>query len=302
MNCTSLRDVYYDDTEGQWESINIGVGNTCLLNAKIHFVTATNGNEKFMSLQEALDAYEGGVIQLQANADSVVVAKNVVVDLDGFSIASVSVTTGELAVLDSKTDDYSVADNDYGKVVSISGTVKPADGYIAIAEADGTSYHRVTLEITDMVLRSADAGVYYNCNFNGDELVASRVASYGVALSLKGTPAIGAAGSKYSVFTKFASGSNTPSTLLKNVMQEANTETQNDRNANMQVYGRAYIQIGDTYIYGETVSRSFRQQVELVDLAWNTLTVDQQAAVHAMYRSFQKDMASWTIPNIKNSF
>ena len=35
--CTSLTDVYYNGTEEEWNSIEIGEENECLLNAKIHF-------------------------------------------------------------------------------------------------------------------------------------------------------------------------------------------------------------------------------------------------------------------------
>jgi len=262
---------------------------------------AINGEEKFTTLQEALDAYQTGTIQLLTNVDSVTITKNAVVDLNGFSISSVTATAATLTVLDSKTDDYSVADNDYGKIASLTGTITPATGYIAIAEKDGTSYHKVSLKITHMSLRSADAGVYYKCTCNGDEMVAAQVTSYGVALSVRGTPKIGESGTGYSVFTNFVSGNNTPSTLLKNVMKDTNTVERNNSNADVQVYGRAYIQIGDSYIYGETVSRSFREQVELVDTIWSTLTAQQQTAVLEMCRTFQEDMAAWTIPNIKNS-
>ena len=263
---------------------------------------ACNGETTFATLQEALDAYEGGTIQLQADVDSVTVTKNAVIDLNGFDIASVKMTSATLKVLDSKTDDYTIADGDYGKIAFfIGGTVTPAEGYIAIGELDGFAYHKVSLEITDMTLRSADAGVYYKCTFNGDEMVAEQVTSYGVALSVRGTPTIGTLGTQYSAFTEFTSGANTPSTLLKNVLKETNTTAQNNRNADMKVYGRPYIQIGERYIYGETVSRSFREQVELADTIWSTLTAEQQTAVQEMYRTFQTEMDTWTIPNIKAS-
>ena len=300
-DCTGLTDVYYSGTEAKWNAMEIGEDNEPLLDARIHCMTVSNGEEMFATLQEALDAYETGIIQLQADVDSITVTKNAVVDLNGFSIASVSVTAGELTVLDSKTDDFTVVDGDYGKIAAISGNVKAADGYIAITEEDGASYHKVSLETTDMTLRSADAGIYFNCLFNGDEVVQENVTTCGVVLSLKATPEIGASGSAYSVFHKFATGADTPGTLLQNVMKETCTVTQNNRRAEMQVYGRAYIQVGDTYIYGETVSRSFREQVELVDEAWSTLTDEQKTEVLAMYNTYKEAMSTWTIPNIKNN-
>ncbi len=36
-DCVNLKDVYYGGTESQWNSIDIGVDNECLLNADIHF-------------------------------------------------------------------------------------------------------------------------------------------------------------------------------------------------------------------------------------------------------------------------
>jgi len=152
-----------------------------------------------------------------------------------------------------------------------------------------------------MTLRSADAGVYYNCSFSGDELVAEHVTSYGVALSAKGVPEIGLAGTAYSTFYDFAAGSNMPGTLLKNVLKKTGTAEQNQLRAELQVYGRAYMQVGDTCIYGETASRSFREQIELADEAWNTLAAEQKAEVQEMYRTFRESMVDRTIPNLKSS-
>jgi len=304
--CHSLTDVYYNGTEDQWNAIYIGSENEPLTNATIHFTEqqshrASNGDAMFATLQEALDAYETGIIQLLASAEGVTVNKDAVVDLNGFDIAAVTVNAGGMTVLDSKTDDYTVADRDYGKIATISGNVKSADSYIAIAEADGTSYHKVSLKITHMSLRPANAGVYYKCDINGDEMVAAKVTSYGVALSLMGAPTIGGKNTGCSVFTNFVSGSNTTSTLLKNVLKATNTAERNNCNAEMPVYGRAYIQIGDSYIYGETVSRSFRQQVEILDTIWSTFTSAQHTAFLSMYHTFRESVEAWTIPNIKSS-
>ena len=69
----------------------------------------------------------------------------------------------------------------------------------------------------------------------------------------------------------------------------------------MRICGRAYIQIGDSYVYSETVSRSFRQQVELADAIWKTLTTAQKLAALTMYRTYREEMAIWTLPNMKAS-
>ncbi len=117
---------------------------------------------------------------------------------------------------------------------------------------------------------------------------------------LEVTPEIGRAGCGYSRFETFKTGKNVPSTLLRNILKSSNTEIRNACNADMQVYGRPYIQTAGGYIYGECVNRSFREQVEQADADWADLTPEQQTALIELYRAFQSAMEDWVLLNVKN--
>ena len=264
-------------------------------------IEAIIGDQTYATIQEAVTAYTTGVIVLQKDVEAVTVSKDVVIDLNGCDIGTATATDATLYCLDSQTDDHTVADDVYGKIGTYTGNVVAQNSYLAIAEDNGTSYHKYTLEIVDMTLRAENAGVYYNCKFAGDELVSAQVVSYGVAVSVRGTPVVGAAGCGYSSFTSFQSGENAPSTLLKNILSATNSDYQNNRNAQMLVYGRAYIETADGYIYGDTVSRSFRQQVELADASWASLSAEQQTALTDLYQAFTAVVDTWTVPNTKGN-
>lgn len=240
------------------------------------------------------------MIVLEADATGLEFTGDTYVDLNGYSISGVTVTNGTLYCMDSQTADYTVADGMYGRLTEVSGAVQAAEGYLQVTEDGGSSFHKVDLEITDMTLRPASAGVYYQCNFSGDEVVAARVERYGVALSLHGEPTADALGVA-SYFTDFQAGQGSnsgSSTLLKGIMKPTNRQQVNAKNAELEVYGRAYIQTVDGYMLGTAVKRSLRQQVELVDAMWDTLDADQKAAVAQLYETYPAVMSGWDIPNI----
>ena len=179
------------------------------------------------------------------------------------------------------------------------------DGYLMVKETEGLSFHRVNLQMIAMTLRTNNCGIYYKSAFSGDEVVAREVKTFGVALNAIGVPDESNmnATTKYSVLTGFRPGADgnkdKTSTLLKNVIKPTNAPLMNNTNANRLIYGRAYIQTEDGYMFGATVSRSFRQQVEAVDAMWDSLGATQKSLLTQMYLLFSKLMSSWNIPSIK---
>ena len=243
-------------------------------------------------------------VKLAQNAEDLVVEGGSTIDLNGYSVNGLTVS-GDAAVYitDSATDDYTVADGVYGKISgTIEGIVLPGDGYMQVVEEDGISFHCVNLEIYAMTLRPDAAGVYYTSYFAGDEVVAAQVESYGVALSVKGEPTPGDKNCGYSVFSDFKAGEGAneaaSGTLLKNILKTTNKDAANIRNATMAVYGRAYLKTSDGYVFGGTVSRSLKEQVEAVDAVWATLQPKQKAAAAAMYETYPSVMSNWNVPNM----
>lgn len=254
---------------------------------------------------------ESAVMQLTQNEATLTIEEDTVLDLNGYTVSQVSVTGGTLTVLDSKTDDYTVADGAYGKIVAATGAVKAQEGYMAIQETDvGTSYHKVDLTITAMSLRSKVDGeykpsVYYKSAFKGDEKVAENVESYGIALSLYNNPTADGSNknSAYSKFTEFqagAQGNSGNGTLLSGIMKLTNSAEANQRNAEYQVYGRSYLKTkaGD-YIYGNCVNRSLKQQLEAIAGMWKTYSAAVQNTVLDLCDAYKDVVSTWdNLPEI----
>ncbi len=276
--------------------------------AQKHVALVGVGDEQFgyPTISIALtNAPANSTLQLLCDIEEdVVIFQDLVFDLNGFNVTGdVSVTSGaKFFVKDSQTDDYTIWDGSgYGKLKGKVTGVQAEDGYIMIAEPDGVSFHLVDLQMTDMTLRASAVGVYYKCNFAGDEIVAQHVDRYGVALSVAGEPTADAPGicSWYDSFIPGNGGNAVNGTLLQGIMKTTNTESVNAENAEIAIYGRAYILTKDgQYIFGECVNRSFREQVELVDAQWHELTTEQQLAVLNMYKSYESVIGKWDIPNI----
>lgn len=275
--------------------------------------TATAYDDLNVALRNAGD---GLVTMLKPVTADVAVSGDASLDLNGNSITGkVTVADGKtLYCMDSETDDYDVADNKYGRISQIIGTVKPveeesdlaADGYLMVSEEDGTSFHRVNLQLTAMTLRAEQAGLYYKSNFAGDQVVARHVDTFGVALSVKEVPEADNLETlcKYSWFDNFQSGENgnlneNTSTLLKNVMKPTNSDFMNNGNASKLIFGRAYVKLNDgTYLFGAHAARTFRQQVEDVNDILKSLTPEQKTAVKDMCGAYIDVVRGWAISDI----
>ncbi len=284
---------------------------------------AVIGSTTYESLAKAVENYNdtSTVIQLLKSTDeNITISKNVYLDLNGHDVTgAVNVSAGTLYCMDSQTDDYTVKDSaGYGKLTNVSGNVEgiPADAacvekgyqYLMINEDDSLSFHRVNLHIHAMTLRAEEVGLYYKCKFGGDELVKENVKQFGIALSVQDIPDANnlERDCKYSIFTEFNVGEQTEektSTLLKGVMKTSNAYMINQRNANMPVYGRAYILTEDGYVFGNFVKRSLVNQVEDIasDKYWTGYDEQQQEAAIAMYRQYNSLMRSWKVTNIESA-
>lgn len=271
--------------------------------------TGTSGN----SLADAVEnATAGDTLVLYRNTSEAFTAtKNLILDLNGCSIANtVSATDGStLYVKDSQTADYTVSDEVYGKVNAISGDVQglgedeAGDVYVKIPEEDdGISFHAVSLKIKKSSLRPNEVGLYFKCDFSGDEVVAEYVESFGIAMSVTGEPDESTLENPkhFTRFEKadFGTGEENTSTILTNIMKDGQGYNTNQRNANMSVYGRAYIEIDGVYTFGIARSRSLKEQLEGIDEKWASLTTTEKNGAVALYNRFTRILKQWTIPSL----
>lgn len=285
-----------------------------------HLVDGNGIYATYDTFAEALEAYtydeaRGNYIQLTKDVSKPNINKTLVVDLCGFYLTYPTINDGvTLYAMDSQTDDFTTDDEmAYGMVYhpTVVGTGAvlavpvesnaAGDGYLMIAEGTaGYSFHRVKLNIKSMSLRASAAGVYYTCEFMGDEIVAENVKSFGIALSawMEPTDANLKDNCLFTANTEFTTDA-VHGVLLSGIMKETNSVEQNQANAEIAVYGRAYIETDAGYAFGTCVTRTLRQQMEDIDLIWNSLTDTQKAGVLDMYDQFAATMQDWNIPNIK---
>lgn len=267
------------------------------------FPEATINGANYSKLRTALAVAKAGqtvVLHLDITDAITVPDKAILIDLNGHDMRSVTVTGSAVSFKDSQTDDISVADGCYGEIATIVGTANAADGYIKVTDG-ATSFHKINLSITAMSLRASVAGVYYKSNFQTDAVAEKFIKQYGIALSVIGEPDETNMGttSAYTYLTNFANGDVT-GTLLKNIMNPGNTDVDNNNNANTAIYGRPYILTKDgQYIFGDTVQRSLKQQVEAVDEVWGECSGIARETMLLMYNRFKNVMSGWNIPNIK---
>jgi len=279
---------------------------------------ATVGGDGFSSLQAAVTASNGNLVILRADADeNVVISSDVVLDLNGFDVQSVSVTgNNTLYVMDNKTDDYDVADNDYGRILTVSGQVEglpessdlAQDGYLAVTEADGTSFHRVNLQIIGVGLRAENSGMYYQSKFAGDQVVQRNIVAYGIALGANEAPSFRSktyTAMDADTWTPGSAGNAANGTLLEGVMKKTNTYSVNNRNSNMQIYGVAYVELANGQrMLGKTVHYSLREIFEGTDgivgadEIFSGLGENQKNAILTFVTTYQTVTRLWNIPNI----
>lgn len=276
-----------------------------------HLIDGDGVYATFDTFAEALAAYtydadRGNYIQLTKDVSNATVDKTVVVDLNGFYLSHPTICDGVvLYAMDAQTDDFTIEDDmAYGMVyyptIDGEGTVVACDGYLRITEGKSYSFHRVIMQIKSMSLRASAAGVYYTCEFKGDEIVCENVKSCGIALSAWMEPTA-ANLNEMCLFTAnagFVSGES-QGVLLSGIMKDTNTAEKNCANGETAVFGRAYIETADGYTFGACVTRTLRQQLEDIDLIWTSLTDVQKASVLSMYEQFSDAMTDWNIPNIK---
>ena len=211
--------------------------------------------------------------------------------------------------MDTATADYRIGDGVYGKVRAISGNVLPAqatqtsDPYLQIQGTTYISYHAVGLNIHSMALRPENCGVYYLNDFAGDSMVASQVTTFGVALSVDGVPdeETMANFEQYTAYSQksFGMTEDATGTLLTGILKQTNNERNNQRNADLTVYGRAYIQVGDTYLFGIPRQGSLKELVVAADAGFEALDAQQKEALAEMHRQFPTVLGSWELKNLE---
>ena len=247
----------------------------------------------FDSLQEAVNAAEGGYVKLMQNVtEDVVISGDVYLDLNGKVLTGTVSGEGTLYGMDSATDKYTT--ENMGRIegavtcqiaaqykTSVTGLVRR---YMAIADDRGYTFHRFYLGITHVNLKPGVTGMGYKAVFNGDEQVAAMFESCGFTLWV-------GEGEKHSVSKSFESGK-TVTLRLQNFDVKNYGE--------VPVHGTVFLKLKDgTIIESGTCSCSLRQLLETIASGVENYTDVQLAAVKAMIKKYEDAMSSWDIDSLR---
>lgn len=196
---------------------------------------------------------------------------NYVIDLCG---SDVQITgSGNVTVFDSANDDYKT----YGTATIDGPTLQNAfktnvdgkDTYTV--ETEGVySFHRLGVKIVGVSVRPSAAGMYYTGIWQCDELLAEKVETFGVAVSIRNQPGLDFATDKDSLYTEFGkedfvSGVAKTGVLIENIVK--GSTKQNTLRSKKDIYATAYVTFaeGTIAISGEDVAYSLYNTMEIVE-------------------------------------
>lgn len=268
----------------------------------------------YASLSAAVAAYDatmGRIVLLADAADDLQLQKPLYIDLNGHHLTGTLSGNSTLYCMDAQTDDFSVEDGVYGTVKQTEGVAVeavPAEfagtsyGYLKVVQDGKLSFHAMDLALKSVSIRPSAAGMYFGCDFAGDELVKQQTAAFGIVLSTAGAPdALNM--DTTCLYTRLdgeqfgTAGVN--SCLLSGILKTINDDAVNVRNANMSVYSRAYVLLDSgEYLFGQTCQTSFAEILTLVDNALGSCNITQRKGLIELYDTYRSVMEGWELTNI----
>lgn len=252
------------------------------------------GDTGYATVAQAVAAANGETVTLLADsAETVTVSGDLYLDLNGHTLAGLTITNGTLYGMDCTTDDYDCNDG-YGKIENLTGSyaahhqTEVADNpqrYLAVQEDTGVSFHRIYLGITHRSLQPAAFGVGYKALFAADQVAASQMEAYGYGLWLDGHDRI----TRWKDASAFASGK-TLSLRVKNYDAENHGET--------MLYASVQLKLKDgTVISSQEQALTLRQMIQSINSDVSAYTQEQVDAV-TQWIVGSDAMASWEVKNI----
>ncbi len=270
------------------------------------------------------DVSEITAIRLTKDIDTLTADKDVCIDLNGHSIASVNITgNATLYVMDSTTNDYNIPDlRCCGYIGAATGNVQPVpdgfgcveskegnwySGYVKLNTEQKLSFHRIDFGIADTDMSMEKAGIRYGCNFYASNLLCDAfTGSYGIVVSIKGDPAPNGVRADHAASTSFRSlqnsGNAASNSYITNILKEENGYVVNKRNGETQIRGRAYFQFEEDgpIFYGPEKTSTFKDALKQADDNWESIAFEPlKKQTYEFFNTFKSVMKKWDLPNIE---
>ncbi|MBR4863434.1 MAG: hypothetical protein IKU07_02560 [Oscillospiraceae bacterium] len=211
---------------------------------------------------------------------------NYTVDLMGQNVTFTG--SGSVTCFDSSNDDfagYGTATFQGATLANATFTTVEDKTYYAAEEAGAYSFHRLDARICGVSLRPSADGIYYTGIWNCDEVLAAKIDSYGVAVSLTAMPAENLEDSLYTAFAgeTFQSGAKKTGVLIKGILKPDSAD--NEINGKLPVFAVPYVTVEGETSLGSGMGKS------LYDVL---TTFDENMGVYNTYaETLQSFLAKW---------
>lgn len=290
----------------------------------LKFAGSTDKGLWYYTCADTIAAYtEGFFLRPMGKATMNLAGKTVVLDINGKAL---TLKNGSFYGFDTANDTYNAAK---------CGTATPEDtatclnrnyrapngSFYLTDSAEGVlTFHKLTFGIEDVSLRTemGREGLYFSSPFAGDEVVKSRIATFGIAMSKqnlgsdeKWLAAMENGTAAYTSFGqhRFQTGvapekqTRTTGTLLKNIVNLQNSTETNAENAQTTVYSKAYVRLADgTYLTDTQQQARLDHVLQWTDSNFEKLSPHQQAGLLLMYDRFMPLMDRISTPYIRSVF
>lgn len=300
-NATFLMDTTYGDCGVVVKDETMYVSTTAVVDSE--------GNATWYSSNaDAVAACdENSFVKLFTNSE-LVLTKDLYVDFNGNTVN----VSGNYALhgMDSTGDDYSepagLATGTSAQTYDITEAPN-GNTYVAMADENGVTYHRLFMKITGVNIRPASDGMYYTAKWYCDETLKNLIASYGVVASTANMPGTDFASEDENLYTafekdSFVSGEAKNGAVITGVMSEGAND--NNTRGKTAVYAKAYLTFtdGTTLISGDNIHYSLYDVMKGLDKLI-TAKPDQYRKYLTASRNFyetwkENGMASWKLSKI----
>ena len=213
-------------------------------------VVGANGNETwYVDNATAVSACgEDQHVKLYTNND-LVLTKELFVDLNGQTVA----VSGDylLSGMDTTGDSYTAPTGKITGTVNVAPITRTVNRklYLPVSDSDSVTFHRLGLNLTDIVLKPENAGIYYQASWNCDDTLRAMIAEYGIVSSLTGMPDADFRNDDSCLSATFTdaitNGAKKAGVLIENIMKSDNEAALNQTYGEMPIYTTAYITLND---------------------------------------------------------
>ena len=263
-------------------------------------------NEAMMAAVNGTEAYI-----LAAPGQLTLAGGTYLVDLSGQTVnvtGSGSVTFFDSANADCKT--YGTATVSGVTVKNGTKTTVNGDLYYTLREGDSYSFHMLQVALTNVNIRPASTGIYYDGLWGCDEKLATElVDSFGVAVSLGGMPNENFEDNSSVLATVYTpdqleAGASKTGVIIQGILNAEDTAYRNDVNGRRPIYARAYLKLKDG-----TVIMSDAGAAESLYSATTRLDqlIDENPYIYRHYQRIGQDfvetwledgMGGWELKNL----